>query len=148
MTLIAAEVIWLLNILKDLHIQLPTKRTLLCDNTNAIFMARNPVSQNQSRHINIDIHFVRELVSNGSLQIQHVSSTLQLADILTKSPSISLFKLFQSKLRVFPTTLILRRGVSSNTNSPSETEKIKEANHTREDQGNKDHAIIINGVMS
>ncbi|KAJ6359362.1 hypothetical protein OIU76_000985 [Salix suchowensis] len=34
--------------------------------------------------------------------------------------------------------------VSSNTSSPSETEKMEEANHAGEDQGNIDHAIIIN----
>ncbi|KAG5233744.1 hypothetical protein OIU77_000941 [Salix suchowensis] len=35
--------------------------------------------------------------------------------------------------------------VSSNTSSPSETEKMEEANHAGEDQGNIDHAITING---
>ena len=148
MALTVAEVKWLLNILQDSHIQLPTKPTLLCDNTSATFMARNPISQKRSWHININIHFVCELVSNGTLQIQHVSSTLQTADILTKSLSVSLFKIFRSKLYVFPTTLSLRGGVSSNNSPSAEIEKIKEANHIREDQGNEDHAITINGVTS
>ena len=111
LALTAAEVQWMLNLLQDLHIPSPIKPTLLCDNTSAIFMARNPVAQKRSRHINIDIHFVRELVSNGSLHIRHVPSTLQLADLFTKSSSIALFQLFRSKLRVLPTTLSLREGV-------------------------------------
>jgi len=69
LALTAAEVIWLLNILQDLQIQSPNRPTLLCDNTNAIFMAHNPVAQKRSRHIDIDIHFVRELVCNGVLKI-------------------------------------------------------------------------------
>ena len=115
LALTAAEVKWLLNILHDLRIQLPAQPTLLCDNTSAIFMTRNPVAQRRSRHIDIDVHFVRELVCNGILTIKHVPSTLQIADIFTKSPSKSLFLLFRSKLRVFPTTLNLRGDVGDNT---------------------------------
>jgi len=107
-TLTVVEVKWLLNILQDLHFQLSDKPTLLCDNANAIFMVCNPVAQKRSRYINIDIHFVRELVCNGVLKIQHVLSNLQITDIFTKSPSKSLFMLFRSKLCVFPTTLDLR----------------------------------------
>jgi hypothetical protein len=80
-------------------------------------MTRNPIAQKRSRHINIDIHFVRKLVCNGVLKIQHVPSNLQIADIFTKSPSKSLFMLFRSKLHVLPTTLDLRGSIGVNTNS-------------------------------
>ena len=119
LALTAAEVKWLLNILHDLHLQPSAKPNLLCDNASAIFMARNPVAQKRSRHINIDIHFVRELVCNGILTIQHVPSSLQIADVFTKSPSRSLFLLFRSKLRVLPTTLDLRGSIGANTSISS-----------------------------
>ena len=96
-------------------------------------MARNPVAHKRSRHITIDIHFVRELVYKGILKIQHVPSPLQIADIFTKSPSRSLFLLFRSKLRVFPTTLDLRGSIDANT-IPSSGED--HAKHSGED-----HAI-------
>jgi len=80
-------------------------------------MAHNPVAQKRSRHIDIDIHFVRELVCNGVLKIQHVPSNLQIVDIFTKSPSKSLFMLFRSKLHVLPTTLDLRGSIGDNTGS-------------------------------
>ncbi|KAF5475042.1 hypothetical protein F2P56_006889 [Juglans regia] len=115
LALTAAEVKWMLNILHDLHIQPKEKPTLLCDNTSAIFMTRNPVAQKGSRHINIDIHFVRELVCNDVLKIKHVPSHLQIADIFTKSLSRPLFQLFRSKLCVLPTMLNLRGGVEDNT---------------------------------
>ncbi|KAF5471700.1 hypothetical protein F2P56_008473 [Juglans regia] len=114
LALTAAEVKWLLNILHDLQIQPTEHPTLLCDNTSAIFMTRNPVAERRSRHIDIDIHFVRELVCNGILKIKHVPSTLQIEDIFTKSPSKPLFLLFRSKLRVLPTTLDLRGDVGDN----------------------------------
>ena len=117
LALTAAKVKWLLNILQDLHLQLSDMPTLFCDNASAIFMAHNPVARKRSRHMIIDIHFVRELVCNGVLKIQHVSSNLQIADIFTKSPSKSLFMLFRFKLRVLPTTLDLRGSIGANTNS-------------------------------
>jgi hypothetical protein len=86
LALTAAEVKWLLNILQDLQIQPPDRPTLLFDNANAIFMAHNPVAQKRSRHIDINIHFINELVCNGVLKIQHMPSNLQIADIFTKNP--------------------------------------------------------------
>ena len=36
------------------------------------------------KHIQIDIHFVRDLVAKKILNVQHVHTTDQLADLLTK----------------------------------------------------------------
>jgi len=44
------------------------------------------------KHLQIDYHFVRELVINGDLLVQHVSSADQFADILTKGLSSPLFR--------------------------------------------------------
>ncbi|CAL2226195.1 unnamed protein product [Prunus armeniaca] len=42
------------------------------------------------KHLEIDCHFVREQVIQGDLLVQHVSSTDQFADILTKGVSTPL----------------------------------------------------------
>ena len=64
-----------------------------CDNVSAIALSTNPVFHAKSKHIEIDYHFVRERVTRGDLQIQHVSSSDQYIDILTKGLSTSLFQL-------------------------------------------------------
>ncbi|KAM2135226.1 hypothetical protein ACFX1R_005146 [Malus domestica] len=64
-----------------------------CDNVSAIALSTNPVFHAKSKHIEIDYHFVREQVTRGDLQIQHVSSSDQSADILTKWLSTPLFQL-------------------------------------------------------
>jgi hypothetical protein len=93
-------------------------------------MARNLVAQKRSRYINIDIHFVHELVCNGVLMIQHVPSNLQIADIFTKSPSKSLFMLFRSKLRVLPTTLDLRGSIGAKKeSSPADNQGENQSKH-------------------
>ncbi|RVW21947.1 Retrovirus-related Pol polyprotein from transposon RE2 [Vitis vinifera] len=45
----------------------------------------------RSKHIELDLHFIREKVLRQELQICYVPSTDQLADILTKHLSISQF---------------------------------------------------------
>ena len=78
----------------------PTTPLLLCDNQSAIFLAANPVSHNRSKHIELDYHFVRELVSSKQLWLQYVPTTQQVADVFTKSLGRPAFTLLLFKLRV------------------------------------------------
>ncbi|XP_035845798.1 uncharacterized mitochondrial protein AtMg00810-like [Helianthus annuus] len=108
----AAEIIWLTHLLRELH-ALPVDRpTLLCDNKSAIFLSQNPVSHKRAKHIDIDYHFVRELVSSGQLHTKFVPSNLQVADIFTKSLPKPLFEKFRGLLRVGPPPVRLTGGNS------------------------------------
>ncbi|XP_019246536.1 PREDICTED: uncharacterized protein LOC109226198 [Nicotiana attenuata] len=53
--------------------------------TCTIYLAHNPVQHARTKHIEIDVHFVREKVASGTLQVQYVPSQDQLADLLTKA---------------------------------------------------------------
>jgi hypothetical protein len=48
---------------------------LFCNNVSAVYMASNPVQHRQTKHIEIDIHFVREKVSLGQVCVLHVPSS-------------------------------------------------------------------------
>ncbi|GJV91736.1 ribonuclease H-like domain-containing protein, partial [Tanacetum coccineum] len=50
------------------------------------------------KNIEIDIHFVRDLVAAGQVQVLHVPSRYQFADIFTKGLPSALFKEFRSSL--------------------------------------------------
>nr|GEW31950.1 ribonuclease H-like domain-containing protein [Tanacetum cinerariifolium] len=45
-----------------------------------------------TKHIKIDIHFVRDLVDAGDVRVLHVPSRYQYADIFTKGLSSALFE--------------------------------------------------------
>jgi hypothetical protein len=88
----AAELAWIRQLLCDIHIPLLLPPLIHCDNISAISLASNPVFHSRMKHLQIDYHFVRERVIMGDLLVQHVSSSDQFADILTKGLSISLFQ--------------------------------------------------------
>ncbi|KAF5444723.1 hypothetical protein F2P56_033831, partial [Juglans regia] len=73
----AAEVLWLDHLLRDLRVSTTDRPLLLCDNKSAIFLSSNPVSHKRSKHIDLDYHFLRELVVAGRIRTQHIPTTLQ-----------------------------------------------------------------------
>jgi hypothetical protein len=109
-----AEVAWIVQLFRDLHLQLPSPPKLICDNKSVIFMAVNPVTRPRSKHITIDYHFVRELIANGSLKVAFVPSHLQLADSFTKGVPKPQFLLFRNKLHVVPSSMLSLKGVIRN----------------------------------
>ncbi|GJV27896.1 ribonuclease H-like domain-containing protein [Tanacetum coccineum] len=56
---VTIEVIWILKILKDLNIENILPVTLYCDSNSAIKIAANPVFHERTKHLEIDLHFVR-----------------------------------------------------------------------------------------
>ncbi|KAK9074370.1 hypothetical protein SSX86_006968 [Deinandra increscens subsp. villosa] len=96
----AAEIVWVTHLLRELHALPPNRPTILCDNQSALFMSQNPVAHKRAKHIDLDYHFVRELVLSGQLYTKFVPTKLQVADIFTKSLSKPQFELFRSMLRL------------------------------------------------
>lgn len=54
----------------------------------------------RTKHVELDIHFVREKVALGQVRVLHVPSSMQYADIFTKGLPSPLFLEFKSSLSV------------------------------------------------
>jgi hypothetical protein len=78
------EAMWLRNLLQELGFKQSRSTLLNCDNKGAIRLALNPGTHQRTKHIDIKHHFIRELVENGTVELQYVESGRQLADVLTK----------------------------------------------------------------
>ncbi|WVZ93471.1 hypothetical protein U9M48_039446 [Paspalum notatum var. saurae] len=57
---------------------------LLVDSTSAISVAKNPVLHSRTKHIDVRFHFLRDHYEKGDIDLIHVVSANQLADIFTK----------------------------------------------------------------
>jgi hypothetical protein len=71
-----------------------------CDNVNVVYLSTNSVQHQRTKHIEIDLHFVRERVALGEVRVLHVPTMSQYADIFTKGLSTSVFMEFRSSLNV------------------------------------------------
>jgi hypothetical protein len=83
-TMAAQEARWLCFLLAELgYPQNPP--TLWCDNASTIFLTKDPVFHNRTKHIELRHFFLRELVQRNLLTIKHIPSDQNLADIFTKA---------------------------------------------------------------
>ncbi len=87
----ACEVVHLTQILKDFGIEMK-EITIYEDNVGAIKLAENWASTKRTKHIDVRHHYVRELVENKMIEIKHISSENQPADMLTKNLSQATFE--------------------------------------------------------
>jgi hypothetical protein len=95
-----AEATWLHQLLQELRAPLHRATLVYCDNISAVYMSYNPVQLQRTKHIEIDLHFVRERVAVGDLRVLHVPTSSQYADIFTKGLPSSLFTEFRTSLNV------------------------------------------------
>ncbi|KAK2988761.1 hypothetical protein RJ640_025920 [Escallonia rubra] len=71
---------------------------LYCDNRAACDIAHNPVQHDLTKHVEIDRFFIKEKLDEKIVELPHIRSEDQLADILTKAVSSRVFSKFLSKL--------------------------------------------------
>ncbi|WOH09590.1 hypothetical protein DCAR_0729048 [Daucus carota subsp. sativus] len=104
MAKVVSESCWLRNLLLELHCPVQKATLVYCDNASAVYLSGNPVQHQRTKHIEMDIHFVRarcpSLVARGQVRVLHVPSRYQIADIFTKGLPRVLFEEFRNSLSV------------------------------------------------
>ncbi|KAM2558058.1 hypothetical protein TB2_015106 [Malus domestica] len=104
----AAEITWICQLFSDIGFKLSSLPQIWCDNVSAIALASNPVFHARTKHVEIDYHYIRELVLAKLLTVKFVCSADQLADIHTKSLPRPRFLHLRSKLSLQPSPFSLR----------------------------------------
>ena len=84
----------------ELYSPLAKSTLVYCDNVNAVYLSTDPVQHQRTKHVEIDLHFVRDRVAIGDVRVLHVPTTSQFADIVTKGLPSSTFLEFRSSLNV------------------------------------------------
>ena len=98
MAQVICEGIWLKKVLMELKIPFEGPMKMFCDNQAAISIAKNPIHHDQTKHVEMDQHFIKEKIERGTVTLIDTLIGLQTAYILTKAFSRIKFEDLKSKL--------------------------------------------------
>eukprot|EP00253_Pinus_taeda_P005171 PITA_05171 len=94
------QLLWMMQTLQDFKITCTPPISILCDNTSAISISKNPVMHSKTKHILIKYHFLQEQVLEQKVKLEYVPSKEQVADILAKPLPRETFEYLRKKLGV------------------------------------------------
>jgi hypothetical protein len=78
------EVCWLQQLLQELHASLTKSTLVYCDNISIVYLSTNHIQHHRMKHVEINLHFVREHVVIGDVRVLHVLHVIRV--FLSVSP--------------------------------------------------------------
>lgn len=73
----------------------------LCgDNVGTLRQTKTPEQHKRTKHIDVQYHYIREVVADGQVEIKHVPSGGMVADIFTKPLSTTTLEKFRNMLEI------------------------------------------------
>lgn len=95
----AKEGLWLKGITSEFGFK-QEKVEIFSDSQSALCLARNSVFHERTKHIDVRLHFIRDVIADGSVKVSKIGTLENPADILTKSVPVKKFEEGRSQLRV------------------------------------------------
>ncbi|XP_069150779.1 secreted RxLR effector protein 161-like [Solanum lycopersicum] len=92
-----SQLLWIRQHLEDFGIHIKAI-PLMCDNTSAFSMGKNPVHHKRTTHIDVIHHFLRYIVEKRNIVLTYCPREEQIADIFTKALSKDQFERNRLKL--------------------------------------------------
>ncbi|KAG8483857.1 hypothetical protein CXB51_023418 [Gossypium anomalum] len=78
------EAIWLKGLFSELNEDLQIN-TVFCDSQSAIFLTKDQMFHERTKHIDVRYHFVHDIIARGDIVVSKISSHENPADMMTKS---------------------------------------------------------------
>lgn len=85
------ELVWLKDFFEEIGKE-QADYSLYCDNESAVKLAKNPVYHGKTKHIGRRYHFIRGLISDGTINLKNISGAKNPADMFTKSMTLDKLK--------------------------------------------------------
>jgi len=115
--IVACEVVWLQKLLSDLGQSVDAPIVIYCDKISSILLVNNPVYHARTKHIEVHYHFIREKVLTKEIDLIHVCTEDQVADIFTKALGTDKLRKFKKMLGVLEVDLSLRGSVENSSST-------------------------------
>ena len=96
------QVLWHRSLLLELGIPQPETSTLFSDNQAAVAIAHHPEYHARTKHFDIALHFLRDHVSAGTIDLIYISTHNNVADLFTKGLPRSTHENFTYQIGVMP----------------------------------------------
>lgn len=81
----AKEAIWLRQLMADIGCVQEKTTTIMSDNQGSIALAKNPKHHSRTKHIDVQHHFIREMVDMEVIELRYCPTQEMVADVLTKA---------------------------------------------------------------
>ena len=69
-----------------------------CDSQSEIFLGKNPTYYSKTNHIDVQYHFVKEMIGKGKFLLEKVDIVKKIVNFLTKSVSTKKFTWCRSEM--------------------------------------------------
>ena len=96
------EAIWLKGITTELGLK-NNSVTVHCDSQSSIHLSTNTMFHERTKHSDVRLHFVRDIVSQGIVKVEKISILTNPANMLTKTIPVGKFEQALSLLNVLLT---------------------------------------------
>eukprot|EP00253_Pinus_taeda_P011769 PITA_11769 len=97
---ITIQALWLQHFLTELSVQFRQPIVIWCDTQSTLKFCRDPIQRQQTKHIEIHMHYIRDLVHDRVSDLQFCPSAEQTADIFTKTFTEQKFRSLRDHLGV------------------------------------------------
>ena len=84
------EALWLKGILEELGFK-QEQVVVHCDSQSAIHLSKNIVFHERTKHIDVKLHFLRDIVAKGMVKVNKIATEINPADIMTKVIQVGKF---------------------------------------------------------
>ncbi|KAG8502523.1 hypothetical protein CXB51_001167 [Gossypium anomalum] len=85
------EAIWLKGLFSELNEDHQIS-TVFCDSQSTIFLTKDQMFHERTKHIDVQYHFVRDIIARGDIVVSKISTHENPADMMTKSLPITKFE--------------------------------------------------------
>ena len=95
------EALWLRGISKELGLRDCVPK-VFCDSQSAIHLFKNSAFHERTKHIDVRLHFVRDVIAEQQVIVEKISTEVNPADMLTKPIPATKFEQALDLLRILP----------------------------------------------